>query len=344
MDYRSTMEIKNSNVILQINLSGGAYYDFHFKDMPVNPINWRSKNHDQPPFMGHFLCFDRWGPPSNGEKKNGFPHHGEVNTVEWKLLTKPKKNNGFIEASMMCSLPMGKLELKRKIELSENEPVFIVNEEIKNLNKFGRMFNIVQHVTLAPPFLDKSTLFNNNTEKGFENKEDGTLNQEEPVLRWPEVIHNGEIIHLRQFLNEWPRVSSFVFNKNDYIGWATACNTKNKLLLGYVWKREDYPWINFWRFMEEDIPLAFGIEFGTTGLHEAFPVVAKKGKIFNHNIYDFIDANEELNKSFLAFLAKIPGDYKGVRKIEINGSLLTIKEESKFPRDITYHLNENILP
>ena len=199
------------------------------------------------------------------------------------------------------------------------------------------MFNIVQHVTLAPPFLDKSTLFDNNAEKGFEDKEDGSLNQEETILTWPEVIHHGEKISLRQFQDEWPRVSSFVFSQNEEYGWVTASNPGKKLMLGYLWKTEDYPWINFWRYIESGVPMAFGMEFGTTGLHESFPVVAKKGKIFDRNIYDFIDANEVISKSFITFLAKIPADYKGVDKIEVNDSLLIIKEKNKTSRDITYH-------
>ncbi|MBA7573334.1 hypothetical protein ES708_15130 [subsurface metagenome] len=83
--------------------------------------------------------------------------------------------------------------------------------------------------------------------------------------------------------------------------------------------------------------MAFGMEFGTTGLHEPFPVVAKKGKIFDRNIYAFIDANEIISKSYTAFLAKIPKDYKGVEKIEINNSLFIIKEKNRISRDITYH-------
>jgi hypothetical protein len=87
-------------------------------------------------------------------------------------------------------------------------------------------------------------------------------------------------------------------------------------MLGYKWKTEDYPWINFWRSMQNGIPMAFGMEFGTTGLHEPFPVVAKKGKIFETNLYDFIDADEIKSKSFTAFLARIPEDYRGVGNIQ----------------------------
>lgn len=334
----TVVKMENNNILLLVNLNGGSYFDFHLKDMPINPINWHTKDSVKPAFMGHFLCFDRWGPPSAAEKANGFRHHGEVNTESWELLTAPQIIDGRSTSSMMCKLPMAGLQLTRKIELSADEPVFFVTEEIRNLNRNGRMFNIVQHVSIAPPFLDKSTLFDNNTLQGFEDREDGSLNQDETILKWPEVNHNGEKVNLRQFEGEWPRVSSFVYNQNDKYGWVTACNPGKKLMLGYIWETEDYPWINFWRSMENGVPMAFGMEFGTTGLHEPFPVVAKKGKIFDRNIYAFIDANEVISKSFTAFLAKIPEDYKGVEKIEISNSLIIIKEKNRISRDITYHI------
>ncbi|OQB30711.1 MAG: hypothetical protein BWY08_01072 [Bacteroidetes bacterium ADurb.Bin174] len=330
------MKIENDVSILEIDLKGGAYSDFHLKDLPLNPINWKTTNKEDPPYKGHFLCFDRWGPPSKGEQKNGFLHHGEVNTQKWDLIKEPIKLGGYIQSSMKCNLPMGKLQIIRDINLSAEQPLIKVTEHIKNLNKYGRMYNIVQHVTLAPPFLDKTTLFDNNTEKGFEDKENGSLNQEKPILRWPETTHKKQQISLRQFQDEWPRVSSFVFQRNKKYGWVTASNPSKNLLLGYIWEIQDYPWVNFWRSMQNNNPIAFGIEFGTTGLHEPFPIVAKKGKIFGRNIYDFIDANEIVKKSFICFLAKIPTDYKGVGDIYLNNSELRIKEKNKISRDINY--------
>lgn len=332
------MKIENSKAVLEVNLNGGSYPDFHLKELPLNPLNWRIKDSTMPHFMGHFLCFDRWGPPSEAEKANGFKHHGEASTVIWKRLAEPESINGKITCSMECALPMGGLRLTRKIEMPADEPVLFVTEEIKNLNKYGRMYNIVQHVTIAPPFLDKTTLIDNNTEKGFEDKEDGSTDQENPVIKWPEANHNGEKISLRQFEKDWPRVASFAFSKNDKYGWVTACNPDKTLLLGYIWETEDYPWINFWRSMENGVPAAFGMEFGTTGLHEPFPVLAKKGKIFDRNIYDFIDANEVITKSFTVFLAKIPRDYKGVDRIEFNNSLIVITEKRNDSRNIVYHI------
>ena len=332
------VKMENSDIELLVNLNGGSYFDFHLKELPLNPINFRGTKPGEQIFMGHFLCFDRWGPPSDSEKANGFRHHGEVNTVAWELLASPKINNGLAECLMMCQLPMAGLQLTRKIEMSADEPVFFVTEEIKNLNRNGRMFNIVQHVSIAPPFLDKSTLFDNNTLQGFEDRNDGSLNQDEKILKWPEINHNVKKISLRQFEVSWPEVSSFIFDKNEEHGWVTACNPSKNLMLGYIWKTADYPWINFWRSMENGVPKAFGMEFGTTGLHEPFPVVAKKGKIFGQNIYEFIDAGEIISKSFTAFLAKIPVNFKGVERIEMSNSQFTIKEKNMISRDITYQM------
>jgi hypothetical protein len=334
----TVLKMENGNIELLVNLNGGSYFDFHLKDLPLNPISWRGTKPGELIFMGHFLCFDRWGPPSAAEKANGFRHHGEVNTETWELLTAPQTVDGRLSSSMQCELPMAGLQLTRKIELSAGEPVFFVTEKIKNLNRNGRMFNIVQHVSLAPPFLDKSTLFDNNTLQGFEDRNDGSLNQDEIILKWPQVIHNGEKVSLRQFEVGWPEVSSFMFDQNEEYGWVTACNPSKNLMLGYIWKTGEYPWINFWRSMENGVPKAYGMEFGTTGLHEPFPVVAKKGKIFGRNIYEFIDAGEIVSKSFTAFLSKIPADYKGVADIEISDSLFTIKEKNIVSRDIIYHM------
>ncbi|MDD4776968.1 MAG: hypothetical protein PHV53_01635 [Fermentimonas sp.] len=318
--------LQNEHSFLKIDLKGGAYSDFHLKELQLNPINWQSDDPGQSSFKGHFLCFDRWGPPSKGEQKNGFKHHGEVSDLEWQLIKDSYTSKGYIESSMSCVLPMGRLGITREIQMALDQPLIKVTEYIQNLNPFSRMYNIVQHVTLAPPFLDTTTLFDNNSEKGFEDKEDGSLNQESPTLHWPEAIHNNMKINFRQFQNEWPRVSTFGFDNNEKYGWVTACNPGKNLLIGYVWKTADYPWLNFWRSMQNGQPAAFGIEFGTTGLHEPFPIVAKKAKIFDRNIFDYIDADEVKEKSFIAFLAKISSDYYGVRKIEVNSKELIIFE------------------
>ena len=114
---KKLLTLENRNSIVTINLEGGAYTDFHLKENPLNPISWEQEETFQSSFKGHFLCFDRWGPPSEGEQKNGFKHHGEVNDLVWELLKKPEKSKNNIEVRMRCELPMGRLQLTRDIHL-----------------------------------------------------------------------------------------------------------------------------------------------------------------------------------------------------------------------------------
>jgi hypothetical protein len=95
------MILENKNIVLDIILQGGGYVDFHRKDLPLNPINWESVDPTQPPFKGHFLCFDRWGPLPM-VKKQRFFLSWKVNLLRWKYrrnLTKKRILNEVNEMS-----------------------------------------------------------------------------------------------------------------------------------------------------------------------------------------------------------------------------------------------------
>ncbi len=90
------MKLENNKVVLEVSLSGGSYQDFHLKDLPVNPLNWSDTNPEEPPFAGHFLCLDRWGPPSQEERANCFMHHGEASTQIWTVRDTPLFCGGVV--------------------------------------------------------------------------------------------------------------------------------------------------------------------------------------------------------------------------------------------------------
>ena len=110
------------------------------------------------------------------------------------------------------------------------------------------------------------------------------------------------------------------------IGWVTAANAAKGLLIGYVWKTAEYPWLNMWRRVEDGRPLARGLEFGTTGLHRPFPDLVRKGRIFGRPIVEFLDASESATRSFVGFSATIPETYRGVAEAKLHGRVLTLVE------------------
>ncbi len=282
---------ENPAAKLAVDPKGGVIREFRFKD-GVNPLH---------AFFGHFLCCDRWGPPTPAEAKNGMPDHGEAWRVAWT-------------AEGEALLPLAGLAVRREIRLHPTEAVALVRETVTNRNKLGRAYNAVQHPTLGPPFLDAGTLVDCNGTKGF-----AQGGPEEPATPWPKA---GDVDLRRFAADDKPEVVSYIIE--DEIGWVTACS--KGLLIGYLWKTKDYPWISHWRMSKDGKPAARGLEFGTTGLHEPFPVLLKKGRIYDRPLTAWLDAGESSTRSYTMFLLKVPADGRGIATLKVDGDRLRLRE------------------
>jgi len=114
---------------------------------------------------------------------------------------------------------------------------------------------------------------------------------------------------------------------DDPLGWTTASSPASGLLLGYLWRTSEYPWFNVWRHVDGNAkPLARGLEFGTTGLHQPFGVLVEKGKIFGRRLTAYLEPGQSETRSYVAFLAPIPKDWNGVEKVTLHNGTLTIQE------------------
>ncbi len=161
---RQLITLDSGKAVVRVDIAGGSIVDFHLPGDTLNPLSWNQPEDGdtKPRTMGHFVCFDRWGQPSPGEGKNGMPYHGEAASVVWTVLAQPSRTVKGTVARMRCELPMGGMTLDRTMTVSERAPVVEVVEEITNINKLGRIYNIVQHPSIAPPFLDESLIVDTN--------------------------------------------------------------------------------------------------------------------------------------------------------------------------------------
>ena len=202
-----------------------------------------------------------------------------------------------------------------------------VREEITNENPLGRIFNAVQHPTIGPPFLDATTLVDCNGRRGF--AQGGSLpNPEEPSFFWPQALNaDGEAVNLRRLAAD-PNPNVVSYAVEGLHGWVTAATPARGLLIGYLWKTSDYPWVSLWRDARDGKPAARGLEFGTTGLHQPFPILVKKGRLWERPLFEHLDAGETVAKSYLVFLCKIPGDFAGVDTIEVEPGRLVLHERA----------------
>jgi hypothetical protein len=327
---RKSLVVENPAARLVIDLEGGSIGEFRFQGADLNPLSW---DHPKPGDLslhgfGHFLCLDRWGAPSKAEVAQGMPYHGEAAHVLWQVVREAEVRDGAIEAQVSAILPKAGLSVRRTIRLSAKAPVCAVREEVRNDNPLGRIYNMVQHPTIAPPFLNETTLVDCNGRKGF--AQGGTLpNPEEPSFFWPQGLNaDGERLSMRRLINAAaPGVASYTIEAS--YGWVTAATPATGLLIGYLWKARDYPWVSLWRDVREGRPAARGLEFGTTGLHQTFDILVQKGRIWDRPLFEYLDSGATAVRSYVVFLVHIPADFAGVDSITLDGTGLVLTERAE---------------
>ncbi len=306
---RPLVRLRTEHAEAVFDLGGGSLVDFHATGA-INPLGWLAPDDRDVPNrpMAHFLCCDRWGQPSPGEQAAGMPFHGEATRVPWTLGIAPPR-----EASLMASLPISGIDILRRARLAHGAAVLRVDETFHNVRKVGKIHNVVQHPTLGPPFLDAETVVDSNAGKGF-SQHAPLPDPERTSFRWPRAVHDGD---------PRPNVASFVID--DPLGWVVACSPATRTFVGYLWKREHYPWFNCWRHVDEQgKPLARGLEFGTTGLHQPFDVLVSKGTILGRPLVAFLDAGAKTTRSYLAFTGSLPDRWDGVRSVALRGTRILV--------------------
>ena len=173
---RPTLKLENDQAEVVVDLGGGSISEYRLKANSLNPLQWDSwsfnpRANEEPPMdprsMGHFLCLDRWGSASEAEKARGFTNHGEATQVWWKALPESGTGDGKSIARMRAELPMAGINVERRAFMESGSPVVVVKEIVTNNNPFGRIYNMVQHPTIGPPFLDEYTIVDSNGTRGF---------------------------------------------------------------------------------------------------------------------------------------------------------------------------------
>jgi len=332
---RPLVVLRNDVAQAAWDLGGGSLTEFRLA-YSINPLAWLAPEDRNAPLRpsAHFLCLDRWGQPSPGEQAVGIPFHGEATRVPWR-----NEGSSQTEATMSATLPEAGLEIRRKAVLTTGSAVLRVEETVRNVRKTSKIYNMVQHPTLGPPFLTPETRVDSNAARGI-SQHSPLPDPERILMRWPDGIHQGRKSDLRHLIDDpMPAVTSFVVD--EPIGWVTASTPQHGLLLGYFWKTEDYPWFNCWRHVDEaNKPMARGLEFGTTGLHQPFDVLTAKGSILGRRLTAFLDAGASTTRHYTAFLIPIPANWRGTGRVDVGAGRIQIRETGRRP--LTIELTDQV--
>lgn len=316
--------LENNSATLEVLNTGAIISNFHLKENAINPLSFKmetDKNSEQY-YKGHFICAGRWGDPTTGEKEKGIHKHGDIFLLNFSG-TQQKPH----ELIMQVESATENLAMKKSLTLDSQAACFVVTETLTNTGSLSRLCNLVQHPTLAAPFLTRDTVVNCNATTGFTYTEQ--LNTTPPLQHWPKaIIEKSNNILLERPLPCSTGVYSYITDAQSAYGWITAYSPEHQTLLGYIWKRETYPWINHWIHWQDGTILYRGLEFGTTGLHHNYKTIVQANalKMLDETTCFMLDAKESRSFSYAGFLATVP-NFSGISDVYVNGKVICFKQK-----------------
>ncbi len=291
-------------------------------------------------FTGHAVCLDYFGGPSEAEAAQGLALHGEAATSRWKLL-ELKQNGAEARVLVATRLPAAGLRFQRELRLRRNESVVYVEERVTNERAQDHFFHWTQHVTLGPPLLhpEESVVALPGTRAvtwphGYEG---ASLVRDNQEFMWPEApaMEGGKVNLARPFAREGTGfVVAVLLDPQREFGFVAALNWKLGLLLGYCFRRSDFPWIAIW---EENLARAGspwdgktrarGMEFGSTPMPVGKEETFARGTLFDTPTFRRIPAKSEVRAPYVAFLSKVSSGWRAIRDIQVGRDKIIVTEE-----------------
>ena len=254
--------------------------------------------------MGHNLCLDIFGGPSEEEALAGLTAHGEGSIVVYEL------NVDANTLSAHAAFPLASLKFERRLELRNSS--IDVTETVTNLTACDRPIGWTQHVTLGPPFLQHvSTEFRVSATRSrvFESRF-GSADYlvADADFDWPYAPRiDGGVADLRQFSDA--RSSSaytcHLMDRSRDDAFFVAYSPDARLAFGYVWRRRDFPWLGIWEENRSRTASPWngnevtrGMEFGASPFPETRRQMIDRGRLFDEPTYRWIPAHRSVTVEY----------------------------------------------
>ncbi len=287
------------------------------------------------PMVGHFVCVDGFGSPSKEEAAAGLAMHGEAYLQPWKLVSADKQGN-VATVKFIVDLPKFQETFARSLQMVDGENVIYVDSELTSETAFDRTANWGEHPFLFPPFVERGNTVvdvsgaRSKTRTYPANTRPGTILQQSQDFTWPKApAAAGAVYDMRETpegVNGTGHTTTLMDPARP-LAWVTILNKARHYLLGYVFRREEYPWVqNYMQYTGGWI--GRGVEFATQPFDLPHRDMVELNRMFDSPVYRWLPAKSKIASRFLMFYVKSPEGMTQVDNVRLENGTLVVEDRA----------------
>jgi len=118
------------------------------------------------------------------------------------------------------------------------------------------------------------------------------------------------------------------------LAFITALHPGKRLVLGYLFKPQEYPWTQSWMFYPKNGKLARGMEFATQPFDVPRREAVQLNSLFGAPTYRWLPARSKIESRFLMFYAHTPENFRKVDDVRFENGAIII-EDHKTHQQVT---------
>jgi hypothetical protein len=342
---RPALVLANDKIELTVITEGGAMAQILLAGdkEKINPLwnpYWiaRQAGLNRPTSLarGHFVCLDGFGPASAEERAAGMPFHGEAYMSQWELQSQQKTGN-TLSAAFSVALPLAHETFARTYHVVDGESIVWVDSTVTSLLSFDRPLFWAEHATVSAPFLEPGKVAVDMPVSRSKTKV--VPGQANPPRQLPSFVDftwplaptlGGPMFDLRTAPmkpNTTEHVTSLV-DPSRRLGFVTALHPEKKLLIGWVFRREEFPWVQTWLSNPGPNRMTRGLEFSTQPFDLPRAEVLRNGPLFDSPVFRILPAKSTLTSNFLMFYTPVPDGFLKVDDVQLAGGKLVIEDRA----------------
>jgi hypothetical protein len=337
--------LSNGKLQLVVLTKGGSIASVVMSDDPekLNPMwNTLGRGGDFNGIDGHFVALDGFGQSSVEERAAGLGQHGEGHTLEYKVRT--ERNGNTSTVTLTGLMPIVQENLTRAYTVVDDENVVYVDSKLENLMGFDRPVNWAEHATIQAPFVEpgKLTFYISGTRSqnrpyaspaAGEGRGSGSVRRlvSGADFTWPMSPGlDGKPVDM-SIVPENPHYTDHTTTLMDPtrpLEWVAALSSSRHSIYGYIFRHEDYPWLQTWDNYPSVAGLVHGLEFGTQPYDLGRRIITDSGPLFGTPVWRWLPAKSTIESHFLLFYAHVPQGFSKVDSLELQNGQIAIEDRT----------------